>query len=142
MILPKTPVFRYTVSMPDPQQTTGQQSAAGDFFAHLPKPLALPYPEEVYDRLMEQIEPELMTAQLPTLDERYKDEAPEQADARRERYAKAFAAYDEKFREYRRDIESQARRYQRTAVSSTEEQSRLREQERIVIFEQSFSSAP
>jgi len=48
--------------------------------------------DEIYDRIMTGIEPELTTEQLPTLSEKYKDETDEQKQARADRYNAAFDA--------------------------------------------------
>jgi hypothetical protein len=50
--------------------------------------------EWVYDEIMRHIEPELMLAVLPTLQDLYKDESTEDFDARMARYDKAFEAFD------------------------------------------------
>lgn len=58
---------------------------------------------QIYDMLMAEIEPELMTISLPHLSEVYADETALEAVARQERYARAF---DEMIRRARmlRDI--------------------------------------
>lgn len=68
--------------------------------AAFPPPPPIPSGEEVYDTLMSKIEPELTTAQLPFLKDKYKDETPEAAKIRAERYQKAFAEYDKQYAEY------------------------------------------
>ena len=66
----------------------------------LPPPPVIPSGEEMYDQIMSQIEPDLVTAQLPLLKEKYKDETPEQAKARADRYNRAFAEYEKQFAAY------------------------------------------
>ncbi len=51
-------------------------------------------PEAVYDIVMGLIEPDLMSAQLPLLTEKYAKETPEETIARMERYDRAFALFD------------------------------------------------
>lgn len=53
--------------------------------------------EEVYNLLMQQIEPELMTDMLPKLESLYPNETPQEWKQRQERYKKAFAVYEERF---------------------------------------------
>jgi hypothetical protein len=123
--------------MTDPQ-TTG--AVVSDFFAHLPKPLALPTPEETYDAIMGQIDPELTTSKLPLLDEKYKTETQEQTLARKEKYVRSFQAYDEKFREYRREIEQRSQSYQRSVMAANESLQRGSESAQMSAIETEFSS--
>jgi hypothetical protein len=53
--------------------------------------------EELFDLLMGSIEPELTSAQIPLLDAKYKDETPEEKKLRGERYAAAFAQFEQTF---------------------------------------------
>lgn len=52
---------------------------------------------ELYDLLMADIEPDLVTSTIPTLEEKYRGESPEDAKKRAERYAKAFVTFEERF---------------------------------------------
>ena len=49
--------------------------------------------DELYDLVMHEIEPELTTAVLPTLEELYKDETDAEYAVRKERYANAMKEY-------------------------------------------------
>ena len=51
-------------------------------------------PEEIYNLLMGQIEPDLTTDMLPVLDELYMDETNEEREKRGERYGAAFADFE------------------------------------------------
>ena len=64
--------------------------------------LAQPIPSgtEMYDTIMAQIEPDLVTAELPLLKEKYKEETSEQRAERAQCYEKAFALYAVRFQEY------------------------------------------
>ncbi|UPA23015.1 hypothetical protein K8942_02270 [Candidatus Peribacteria bacterium] len=50
--------------------------------------------EEMYDMIMERIEPDLTTKMLPQLDALYSYETPEQRAAREEWYTKVFAQFE------------------------------------------------
>lgn len=78
-------------------------------------------PEQVYDFLMSKIEPELTTAMLSLLAEKYKEETPEQKQERGARYEAAFAAYDIALQEYIEQMKQEAKTFQRTFRSATEE---------------------
>lgn len=122
-------------------QGTGDDPALPtSFFSHLPQPYVLATPEEIYDTIMGQIEPELTTSQMPLLDEKYKSESAEEGAKRKQRYAKAFQAYDEKFRDYRREIEQQAQAYQRSVMAANETVTRGSEKAAMSAIESEFSS--
>ena len=53
----------------------------------------------LYDAIMAQIEPDLVTATIPTLDEKYAEETPAEKKARAIRYADAFEVCDHKMEE-------------------------------------------
>lgn len=69
-------------------------STATQDFGSIPGDLRL---EELYDVIMENIEPDLTSKNIGTLDEKYKDETPEQKKARGLRYAEAFALFEQAF---------------------------------------------
>lgn len=77
--------------------------------------------DALYDQLMAVIEPELLIASLPTLEEKYKDETDEQARSRAERYEKAFDAYDQALAAYMAARKEEAEKRQRNAMSSIEQ---------------------
>ena len=115
-------------------------AVTGDFFAHLPRPMVLPAPEEIYDALMAQIEPELTTSQIPLLETKYGNENVDEAKARQQRYEKAYMAYDEKFRDYRREVEERSHTHQRAVMKATEERMSQSEGRRVTEIETQFSS--
>ena len=59
--------------------------------------IVFPSGTEVYDGLMVDIEPELLSANIPHLDEPYVGESEEDRKKRYDRYTEAFAKYDEAF---------------------------------------------
>lgn len=77
--------------------------------------------EAIYDSIMQEIEPELMTKVLPTLEEKYKNETPEQKTARAERYTKAFTEYEKRYQAYLLSEESKLRTFKRAAFKGVEE---------------------
>ena len=68
--------------------------------------------EEVYELIMGKIEPELTESQRPNLDEKYKNEMPEDNKTRLARYQKAFEQYDIDYKAYMEALEDSVRRYQ------------------------------
>lgn len=54
-----------------------------------------PQLEWLYDAIMRLVEPELLSANIPLLDEQYQDETAEQHEARMKRYEDAFRRFNE-----------------------------------------------
>jgi hypothetical protein len=98
--------------------------------------LKIPTGEELYNFLMKDIEPDLLTSQLPLLDERYKNESPEAAAARAARYEKAFAEYEKRLSAYMAELNAKVREYQRTAMQSIEHEERAEEEQKLSGLEQ------
>ena len=92
-----------------------------------PKVLA----EEVYDVLMEGIEPELVRSVVPTLAEKYKDETAEEHAARMERYARAYLKWDEEFKSFMKDVERTAAEAKRKVRKEKESAARAEDQTAI-----------
>jgi len=97
--------------------------------------------DEIYDSLMQAIEPELMIAAMPTLEEKYKNETPEQAKERAARYQKAFDTYDQKFEEYKRNWQEQWGKYKRQAMRGAEEKNRVEETNDLSAVEAAITQA-
>ena len=97
--------------------------------------------DAIYDNIMSQIEPELTTAQLPLLDEKYKSETADQAAVRAARYNKAFAEYDKQFADYQTKWNEQFATYKREALKSTEQEARKEDDQQIQSIEQSILAA-
>lgn len=87
----------------------------------IPLPPAIPGGEEVYDRIMGAIEPELVTAVLPTLADKYANETQAERDARMERYKAAFIKYETEHQKFLMSQEGQVRSYKRGVMSVVEE---------------------
>lgn len=87
----------------------------------IPRPPVVPGGEEVYDRIMSAIEPELVTAVLPTLAEKYANETQVERDARMERYKAAFIKYEAEHQKFLMSQEGQIRVYKRDVMSAVEE---------------------
>lgn len=107
----------------------------------LPAPPVIPSGQEIYDLLMGPIEPELLSTSLPTLNEKYKDETPEEAETRKNRYNAAFAKYHEAEKACFADLEEKVRSYEREALRSVEEASRKDEGMALVELEAQLNAA-
>lgn len=107
----------------------------------MPDAVAIPTGDQLYNMLMSKIEPDLTTDQLPLLDEKYKNETPEQAQVRAQRYEKAFAEYDKQLAAYLAGLEAKVREYQTTARKSVEHEERAHEEEQLTGIEQAMGTA-
>lgn len=103
-----------------PTQTHSTHSAGSGQAFTLPKPPAIPTGREIYDSIMRQIEPELVSGVIPTLKGKYKNETEEGKKTRGERYRKAFIRYYEMFEAYISDLDLRIRRYRREAMAGIE----------------------
>lgn len=118
----------------DPTQTTtGQDSSVS--------PDAIARGQQIYNQIMNEIEPELMSDVLPTLAEKYKDETSEQAEARRQRYDAAYAEYDKRYAQYMTDMSSKVHTLQRTVRAGIEVDERKEESDELTNLESSISNA-
>ena len=80
----------------------------------------IPTGEEIYNQLMAKIEPVLMTSEIPSLQERYKDETPEQKDARTKRYDAAFAEYEKQYAQYATELQDTFKAFKKEAVKESQ----------------------
>ena len=115
---------------------TNQTSGSG-----LPTPPAIMDGNEVYDMLMAEIEPDLVTANLPTLQEKYKDESREEMQARAERYKAAFVEYKKRYAEYKAKQEEEVRSYGRDLMGAVEQKSEVRDAEALGDLESAISNS-
>ena len=88
---------------------------------------ALPEGEEFYDALMAQIEPELVSSQLPLLEARYAGETEEQKALRQARYDAAFEEFDRRAAEEMAGLEHDVHQYKVTSMREAEAASREQE---------------
>lgn len=97
--------------------------------------------EEFYDSIMSQIEPELVSTQLPLLDARYAGETDEQKAVRQARYDKAFEEFDRRAAEEMAGLEHEVHAYKVTTMREVEAASRQEEAADMVTLESSILAA-
>lgn len=95
---------------------------------------------EIYDQIMGQIEPELTSTERPLLVEKYKDETPEEAKDRAERYSKALAEYEKQYQEYMTGMESKIRSFGVGVMRSVENEDKAGDTQNLTDLEKSISS--
>ena len=117
----------------------GIASFSGDAVFHFPSPTVLSG-EEVYDSIMGEIEPELLSKNIILLEEKYKEETPDQKKARGERYGKAFAEYEKHYQKYLADSSSTLQRFKGQALKSVEDADRKQDAMGVQSLEAQMSS--
>lgn len=83
--------------------------------------------ESVYDMIMDEIEPDLLLANIPLMDAKYAGESTEQHDARMKRYVVAYKKFDLELNKFMTDIDTKVRITQRVALKQKEAESQLQE---------------
>lgn len=99
----------------------------------------LPRGEDIYDALMGRIEPDLLTTNIPHLDEKYAGETTEEKAARYKRYEAAYAAYDAAFQQWIAELHVRAGGYRRDALRSAEQKDRQQEAAALSSLESQLS---
>ncbi len=93
----------------------------------------------LYDQIMSEIEPDLMTKNYETLDAKYAGETPAQNADRKERYAKAFEEYKRRFDLYTAEWNQQLQLFQRGVLRSFEADDRTEEDAQMLHLESAFA---
>lgn len=104
-------------------------------------PPSIPTGKEIYDSIMGEIDPELLSDNLPKLKEQYPDETPEQKKQRAARYNKAFAEYDKRFAVYMAELHGKVTHYRKQAMVNLEANDRVEEQSKMQAMESFFDAA-
>jgi hypothetical protein len=96
--------------------------------------------EEIYDMLMAEIEPDLVSGVIEHLAEKYPNETPEEKAARAARYTQAFAEYDVRLQQYREEWDAKLARFKRLAIGYLEHKDRGSESARLQDLESSLAA--
>jgi hypothetical protein len=123
--------------MPDPTSQTQQAIAAA-----AAAPLVSLSGEDIYDMIMAAIEPELMTVNIPQLEEMYQDETPEARGVRFQHYTECYRLYDEAYAQWSANLKTTVDQYRKSALRSAEEESREAEQAKMEKLLSSFEAKP
>ena len=97
-------------------------------------------PASVYDALMGQIDPELVTSEIPKLTEKYKDETTKQRETRGERYQEAYKQYESMLTEFVVGLKEHTNTQRRKALASAEAESRKAEEGELQKMEELFTT--
>ena len=102
--------------------------------------LTFPSGTEVYDGIMASVEPELVSANIPHLDEAYVGESAEDRKKRYARYTKAFKKYDALYEEWNTTMNQAVTEYRKDALRSAEEDSRTAEAAALAQMDADFEA--
>jgi hypothetical protein len=97
--------------------------------------------EQLYDLLMEQIEPDLMLETIPLLDYLYLEETPEQWKIRAERYEKAFATFEMNMEKLLGAWNKNLVAFKDDAMNKLKKQSERQESDEISTIDRSITEA-
>jgi len=97
--------------------------------------------QALYDSIMAEIEPELTSAQVSTLAEKYKEETPDEATVRGERYAKAFEEFNKRLAAFQGDMNAEMNVGMREAFASVERDDRTKESNAMDDLESAINNA-
>ncbi|MEQ1849176.1 MAG: hypothetical protein ABL890_01145 [Candidatus Peribacteraceae bacterium] len=107
----------------------------------MPAGFRFPTGEEIYDGIMSKIEPELLTANLKTLDAPYANETKEAHDARYARYSTAFATYKVEYAKWVSELHQAVAAYKRAVRKASEGVEGEQEAALLKNLEDQFASA-
>lgn len=95
--------------------------------------------QELYDTIMRDIEPDLLSSNVETLAVAYETQSPEEKAERADRYRQAFAEYERRLAQYQLQWDMQLSAYKRQAISYIEHQSQSNEAAELQNIESSIN---
>jgi hypothetical protein len=105
-----------------------------------PAPPAVLGGVELYDTIMGQIEPELLSSNLPFSADKFQDEDLEQRAERARRYQAAFDEYDRRFAQYCDTWNEELHSYKRQAVAYIEAAAQTNDDAQLSSIESSLAA--
>jgi len=98
-----------------------------------------PSGEELYNTLMADIEADLLTQNIPNLNQKYAGETKEQNAERLERYRRAYEKYDEAFASWMQKFDHLVNQYRKEALKMQETESLATDSARMNAIEREFA---
>lgn len=95
----------------------------------------IPTGQEVYDAIMETVEPELVTDNLDALDAPYEGETADERKSRYERYSKAFIEYRQQFQKWVHRFQGAVKTFRKSLVNAAESTNRTEEEAALSALE-------
>ena len=100
---------------------------------------AIPSSKQIYDMLMERIEPDLLSANLDRLADPFRGEPYEKREERCRRYERAFSTYTIAFKEWATNLKHAVRQLHLSAFRSQEQKAAKEEETALIAIEESMS---
>lgn len=100
----------------------------------------IPSGQEIFDSIMKDIEPDLISTNVNTLEEKYGGEPEDQKKARLERYKLAFAEYDKRYKVYMDDLTQKVAEYTKYEMKKIEIKNKEKERQVLADLEASIMS--
>jgi hypothetical protein len=97
--------------------------------------------EEIYDALMREIEPDLVSETIGSIDTLYPGETEEERDARMKQYALAFVIFDETLEEYELEKKEEIHRIKNEMQQVVEQESKAEDDATMTKIEESIESS-
>ena len=107
----------------------------------MPTPPVIEEGTVIYDMIMGEIEPDLVSGMAEKLDEKYAGESDVETKVRMERYAKAFKEYEKRYKEYKERKDAEVRAFSRDTMRATEGSSAKKEEGKLADLETQISQA-
>lgn len=95
--------------------------------------------EQLYDLIMADIEPDLLLANIPTLDQKYAGESAEEHAARMKRYEAGYKKFDAEFAKFMSEVNEKVKVSKRNTLKEAEEKARNQEENQMNSLESAFS---
>jgi len=95
--------------------------------------------EQIYDMIMGSIEPDLLLANIPGLDEKYAAENEEEHKARMKKYKEAYKKFDTELAEFMGRIKNETRVSKRASLKKKEQKARMAEEGELKNIEAAFN---
>jgi len=101
----------------------------------------IPSGQEIFDSIMKDIEQDLISTNVNTLEEKYGTEPEDQKKARLEKYKLAFAEYDKRYKEYMDKLTKDVAEYTKYEVKKIEAKNKKKEQDILADLEASIMNS-
>ena len=95
--------------------------------------------EQLYDMIMRDIEPDLLSYNIPKLDDYYKDETEEEHETRMQRYKVAYQRFEVNFQEFMNNVQDEVRDTKRASLTEQEAADRAEEESNLANLEEALS---
>lgn len=94
--------------------------------------------KQLYDVLMAEIEPDLLLANIPTLDQKYANETADEKAARMQRYEAAYKKFDAEFTAFMAEVNAEVRTSKRESLAAKEAEAKASDKTQLSNIESAF----